>query len=280
MIRRRMHVRPGHEPAFALIRQTDHARLAADLARNLGTLPYESPQPPELFLHAVALHDAGWDSHDDAPTLSSQGYPRDVFEMPRQLALELWSAAPDAAAPHGPWTQLLISLHILGLSAHMVANLPASPDDLTPHERFALNRFQHREIERQDHLRQLLRLSVDLPRYVGLVDPNTSPDEDRLRHQLRWLQAMDVLSLAICCTSIPVSTAEIHPAPGSPPENLHFHRDGNDVVVKPWPFRVPFLNLSIPARLIPARTYSHATELLDSLRFSEVSDLQSTVKPH
>jgi hypothetical protein len=260
------------ESCFALITQDDHARLSGELARHLGTMRYARPEFRgwkgggfESFVRAVSLHDAGWPLHDSAPTLNAQGYPSDVFETTREVAFRVWPGAPEAAKAYGPVAELLTSLHILALSAYAtsltsfqhekldVASLPA---------RFELNKFQHREIERQERLRRELGLSTEIPLTMGLADEHVDEREDELRAALRWLQAMDLLSLSVCCTKPPQEKSQdVYARPGEEGEGLRVRREGDDLVVSPWPFGVERIEVEIPAVIVPARRYGSEGEL-------------------
>src|ERR1700690_4327240 len=105
MIRRR------DADGILLIRQTDHAHLAAELAAAIGNEQFAPAMPREAVLQAVELHDAGWTMHDDRPTMNARGEPTDVFEMPPAEALAIWSASTQAAAAVDPYAGLLVSLH-------------------------------------------------------------------------------------------------------------------------------------------------------------------------
>ncbi len=62
--------------AYLLIAQDDHAKLAAELARHFGNQRFMwRPDPWREVVDAVAMHDAGWPLHDDAPTLNLAGLP-------------------------------------------------------------------------------------------------------------------------------------------------------------------------------------------------------------
>lgn len=275
MIRRRV----GNQ--FILITQDDHARLSGELARHLGTSRYARPSPFDEFTAAVTLHDAGWPEHDRAPELNKDGYPIDVFETTRDIALRVWPGAPIATAAGGPWAELLVSLHILALSANIIARSAGGREDTIP-ARFEMNKFQHREIERQENLRRRLGLSTEIPLTLGLADENETSDalEAHLRCHLRWLQAMDALSLALCCTDVPIPHVEIHAQPGAYTETLHFRRDRNDVTVTPWPFAGEQIQVDIPCRAIPARQYATVADLHAEIAGATPQHLHAHVKPH
>jgi hypothetical protein len=202
MIRRR------EGDSFMLITQHDHALLAARLMAEVGNRTFHASRRRSELIEATSLHDSGWPMHDDRPTLNGEGYPLDVFESPRSVTFPAWQAGADRAAGVSAYVGLLVSMHVLSLSA-LAAGMAQErrakgafdPSQLT--DQFEMNKFQHREIERQEQLRRRLGLRTDLPVHLGLAELNVDPAEDELRADLRWLQAMDLISLALCCTSPP-----------------------------------------------------------------------------
>lgn len=274
---------------FALITQDDHARLAGELVSHLGTMKFRRPEIKwREFVTAVTLHDRGWAMQDAHPTRNRSGLPLDVFETPRDIAVTVWPGAPDAARTDpegGPWAELLVSLHVLSLSAYAVSHeglnrgeRNSRPEDQM-RERFLMNKFQHREIERQVRLRTELGLSTDIPLSQGLAQEGASQAEDELRRQVRWLQALDQISLGLCCTQPPMTlTVEVHPTPGHPGESLTLQRDGNDLLVRPWPFAVERIEAHIPARLVEARAYESDGQLHDAYHAAETTQIPCALR--
>ncbi len=245
---------------WLLITQRDHAAVAARLAGHVGGRRFAPlVVQRETVLAAVAGHDDGWASHDDeGPTLDERGRPLDGLAAPRAVALPAWAASADRAA--GPYAGLLVSLHALSLSIRAAG--PVGPGhthfDLSDaHALFDVNKFQHREIERQEQLRRAVGLPTDVPLQHGIADAGTSGGDDRLAYHFRLLEAMDVLSLCLCCTRPPFGlTGDVLPAVGASPRRLRVERDlGGDLRVSPWPFDVARLELSVRGRRVPARPF-------------------------
>lgn len=317
MIRRQL-THPDLGPVYGLITQDDHARLSGDLARRLGTSRYPKPghaaQPARAdgqksvdqerpvgggqgdsfaaFVLATACHDAGWPVVDVAPPLNSQGLPQDVFETSRDVGLRAWSGAPEAVhraamhtltPPEALWAELLVSLHTLSLSA--LATTPNATNEqfdvASLPERFEINKFQQREIERQERLRQSLGLATDVPLTLGLADEHTAPSEDALRWHLRWLQALDVMSLGVCCTKPPIAEIkDVHPAPGEPGDVLRLRREGDDLLVSPWPFSVERIDLRVAMLLVPARRYASPEDLHAEMARGLRAELTAAVRAY
>src|SRR5262249_20408522 len=79
-------------PAYWLIRQHDHSKLAGDLAAKF-TVPW-LPKTGEPELGAIREHDCGWNffpfEHGTDPKLSEAGRPASFMEIPIQQLLIAW----------------------------------------------------------------------------------------------------------------------------------------------------------------------------------------------
>ena len=109
----------------------------------------------------MRLHDCGWPLHDDEPTLNRDGKPLDVFETTREIALQVWTASVERAAAADRYAGLLVSLHVLSLSVFASSQTQLRAREVRPERaggtKFAVSKFQHREIERQEDLRTQAR---------------------------------------------------------------------------------------------------------------------------
>jgi hypothetical protein len=254
MIRREV----GNE--FFLITQDDHAKLAGELARHFGNDRFARPAPWQDVIDGVSLHDAGWPIHDDAPTLNSSGLPLDVFESTRPLAFRIWHTSADRAISAGAYADLLVSLHNLSLSV-IATTQPAGNhekfDMSKMTEQFELNKFQHREIERQEKLRKELGMSTDRPLKFGLAFAGTDAAEDQLLFNFRLLQAMDMCSLSLCCTAPPSPrTNDVMTRVGGNAIQLSLKRERNNLLVNPWPFEMEKIVVEIPFKRVRAERFA------------------------
>lgn len=246
-----------------LITQDDHARLSGELAARVGNQLFDKPEARESFIRGVTMHDCGWPLHDDEPTLNKAAQPMDVFETTPEIGLKVWAASAERAVEADERAGLLVSLHSLALSvqatsgATIGAALKQRSFDLTnPTHRFEVNKFQHRQVELQESLRKRLGLAADLPLRQGLAVDSELPAEQEIVFQFRLLQAMDTLSLAICCTKPPVG--QIRPVlarPGGRALSLRVRRDDEVVLVSPWPFDVEEIRVEVPYRRMEARRF-------------------------
>ncbi|HEV7297861.1 MAG TPA: DUF3891 family protein [Tepidisphaeraceae bacterium] len=250
-------IRRDETDGYLLITQNDHAKLSGQLAACVGNERFGALIDNAAAVRGITLHDCGWPVHDEAPTINPKGQPTDVFESPHDVALRVWTESAARATAEGPYPGLLVSLHVLHLS------LLADARKQDVHERFAVNKFQHAEVERQETLRQSLGLRIDRPLMHGLADPHADPLEDALRYHFRWLQTLDQISLALCCTAPPISrTTELHPHAGDDAVKLSLECTGERALrIDPWPFDRPSIDLQITGRLVPRVHYDDAAQL-------------------
>ncbi len=267
---------------WLLFTQHDHAQLARDLAEHVGNARFARPEPREPVLAAIGLHDAGWPLHDDAPTLNSRGEPLDVFESPHEIALEVWTASARRAAEVDPYAGLLTSIHVLNLSIYATGHAPinhAKWDISDPRKRFAVNQFQHDQIELQERLRGQLGLHTDRPLKHGLAEGWTEPRERALACHFRLLQAMDLLSLNLCCTEVVAPVIQnVIPGPDERPIMLAVRRLSDEAMqVNPWPFDVPAFEVAIPYRAVPAQPFASREAFLQAWQAAPMETFQVTV---
>lgn len=252
----RKHV--GNE--YWLIAQHDHALLAGELARRVGARGYAAPS--DSAVRGIALHDCGWPLHDDEPTLNEKGLPLDVFETPPPIGLKVWSeGARRAAREPDAYAALLVSLHTLSLSVYATTPSPIVHERFDMSDatnRFEVNKFQQQQIELQEELRRRLGMRVDEPRRFGLAEQSREPRERELIFDFRLLQAMDKLSLSICCTTPPFEALEpLLTEPDGEYRAIDVRRAGTfELALAPWPFRDERLEVSVPFRRLPGRAYA------------------------
>jgi hypothetical protein len=262
---------------FELITQHDHALFAGELSRRLGNATFSTPSPNGLTVEAIAHHDAGWPLHDDDnPTLNSENLPLHVVEVPTPLATQVWSASVARAMNLGDYQGLLVSLHVLGLSAFGLAHLKdGSRADL-----FEINKFQHRQVEIQVDLLKRLHLRTDVPLHLGLAKPGTSPADDQLLFNFRLLTAMDRVSLSLCTGQLLFPKIEdVHPHPGQPPLPITLQMpDPATMTRDPWPFDHPEMLFEVPARRVPKDPFPSLEAFQSAYRATTPEPLRLTLR--
>jgi hypothetical protein len=96
-----------------LIRQPDHARLAARLVAGWqdGGLPANPRR--DTILAATAAHDDGWIDEDAAPWVSADGRPVDFITAELAVKQRVWPRVVTSLAPDHPYAAALVAQHAL-----------------------------------------------------------------------------------------------------------------------------------------------------------------------
>lgn len=261
---------------FVLVTQVAHARLAAVLAEHVGNRRWATPQPREGTLMGIEMHDAGWPMHDEAATINPDGLPTHAFEMRWQTVLPIWAESTRRAAAADPYAGLLVSLHGLALSAFMFkqdAHRPA-------HQTFAINKFQHEQIEIQELLRRRLSMRTDGALSLGLAPRGRSIEEDWLLFNFRLLQMTDQLSVNICFDELKLPVLEnVYMQPGKARNSLKVSRGrAGEFGVEPWPFDAEELRLELAVCRVKAKVYESDAELRGAIAAAGKETVKITMR--
>jgi hypothetical protein len=255
-----------------LFTQHEHALLAGRIAEHFGNTPFQKPSPHTV--QGIALHDCGWPLHDDRPTLNGKGEPLHVFESPVWVGCQVWAASARRAANKDLYAGLLVSIHVAHL-ASLAAQVHRGQRDV-----FELNKFQHDQVELQDHLRRALHMRTDIPTNHGLAKPAVSGEEDRLRFDYHLLRAMDRLSLALLCSEPLFDSIELEPSPSAAPVSLRLQRTGPfSASLDPWPFDAESLRFEVPYKRLPATPFSDPDAFRDAYAEAPVEEVEAVVRP-
>jgi Protein of unknown function (DUF3891) len=164
---------------FAIILQTEHARLAGDLAVALS--PDLFGELPSEVIEAIRQHDAGWIQNDTSQLEAlREREPLTFMDLPPEKSLPAWQSSIQHAASISSLAMTLVSRHFC---------LLATGDPLH-------KQFREREEQRRRPVEQDLDVSAEeLNRWTGA------------------LGFCDLLSLYLCSGSkVPVAFPLCHPA--------------------------------------------------------------------
>lgn len=265
---------------FLLFTQDDHARLSGALAAHVGNESFSRPEPFDAVIAGITMHDSGWPMHDEQPTINSQGLPLHVFETPLELSCRVWSESVRRAMQKDAYSGLLVSLHVMALSAIAQSHYADQGRRLEfARELFEINRFQQNQIEIQETLRANLGLGVDGPLKYGLARNGTNKEEDLLLFNYHLLKATDRISLCLLCEPQPFNSIDnVYARPGSESIELHLEcvREWT-LQIKPWPFDVEQLEMQIRCRRIPAETYASEADYQSRYRAASVESISLRV---
>ena len=212
-------VRPDGE-SWLLIRQPDHAAMAADVLAQWRADGLASRATRDLVLHATREHDCGWQAEDDAPTVNPEtGEPWDFIHLPLERRQAVWHRAIGLLA-HTPYVAALVAHHAVTAYARYEAE-PGWRDF-----------FRTMARERDDRVATLAGATAGVT-FDGFLRDYTS------------LRSADLISLALCHGW--QDRFEIDYYKGVP--------DGAALRLTPDPFEGALVTWRVPARRIPRQPY-------------------------
>jgi hypothetical protein len=237
------------QDGLIVVMQPTHAWVSGQLARAWGNVEFGSVEPSEEVCLGATLHDLGWESWEQRPTLHPRtGRPRRFFELPTDEHVGIWRGASRRALTYGRYPALLVSLHVSGLYQRH------DYTEDTPAEAQAARDFLAQESTFQEELLASLRAE---PRYARTTIP------DAVRRNQRLVAVWDRLSLALCAgLKAPLSVPDVPAATGAAELTLSPTASGAEVT--PWPFRTSQLSLIAEGRRLP-NTLTNQDELRTAL---------------
>jgi hypothetical protein len=176
------------DPSYGIVLQSDHARLAGDLAAILSPDLF-GPLPPEV-IDAVSRHDFGWKESDEAQLRAIERVPLRPFPiLSPDETLPSWHESIRLAEKISPLAGVIVSRHLCALATQYLAYRP----------------FLEREAERLERIESGLGLChEDLDRWTGAIG------------------FCDALSLYLCCGA--TEPVEVPLAHSSLPESKSARR--------------------------------------------------------
>jgi len=217
-------VRPDGD-SWLLIRQPDHAALAAELVAAWQADGVPDRPTRAVLLEATREHDCGWAEEDDAPTVNPEtGAPWDFIHLPLERRQAVWARA----------MRLLDDRpHVAALVAHHALTAYARYDGQPEWRDF----FRRMEQERDRRVSELAR--------------DRDVTFDGFLRDYATLRAGDLISLTVCHGW--QDTFELDYYRGVP--------SGATLVLTPDPFSGGEVPWRVAARRIPRRPYASDAEL-------------------
>lgn len=166
-----------------IIRQGDHAALAADIAQTWHPPARPDDRPHNSLLVAARHHDAGWRTWEDSTPnpLDDEGRPRDFMHMRLDDHLAIWRASIEQTTQSDLYAGILVSMHAVALYEARLASQP-DPESV----RAIIRAFVEQQLAWQAGMLPLLS---DRPYYVERLAQGGLPAD------LKLLQVWDTLSL-------------------------------------------------------------------------------------
>jgi hypothetical protein len=241
-----MIVRKHPNGELVVIAQTDHSRLAGQLAAHWGNSHFTAPDPFDSMVRAASFHDYGWLRYETSPLIdSATGEPYSFLQVPlgtTQLASYQWSL--DWMASIDPYAGLIINMHRTGLWKSRYGAI-THPKAYTLTE---MSPEVGELITRNEAWQQQARKEWN---------------QDQLAANYRLMQIWDLLALYFCCED--PYEEYIEPVPVSYTKNDGIRisvkpaRPGQ-VVFDPYPFDVRPYQVQLIAKRLPKTSYKNAEE--------------------
>jgi Protein of unknown function (DUF3891) len=263
----------GRGDHLLVIRQTDHAFLAAFFAREWGNEKFTKPQPNVSFCLAVAEHDNGWSGWELQPTLDPKTQlPYSFMSIPTETHIALYRRGIERLVKADHYAGLLAVMHAFELYDRARATMPGySAKYVKSHESQLVSDFV------QQLRLQQLRLKTDLRSNPAM---KAHAEEQPLKRNAARLEVMDRLSLHFCMNPEHSVVLEAVPVNDQGDEtDMELHPEGGGVVgIQPYPFRRDPLSFSIMTRRVPKKIYPSDQEFQGTLAGAQHFPLKFTVR--
>jgi len=230
-------VRPDGD-SWLLIRQPDHAALAADILTHWRADGVPDRPTRERLLIATREHDTGWALEDEAPMVNPEtGAPWDFIHLPVARRQAVWPRAVETLGDDA---------YVAALVAHHAVTAYARYDGDTDWRDF------FRALSHERDSRVATFASHDAGTFAGFLRDYAS------------LRAADLISLALCHGW--QDRFEL--------DHYRGHVDGNDMTLTPDPFDGTTVEWHVPARRIARRRYASDAELRRAVDDATVETLR------
>src|SRR5215831_14850790 len=216
--------------SLLVIRQTDHAFLAAFFAREWGNERFSKPQPNVSFCLAVAEHDNGWSDWELQPTLDPKTHlPYSFMSIPTESHIAFYQRGIERLVKVDHYAGLLALMHASELYDRARATMPGySAKYVKTTESQMVGDFVQQLRLQQLRLKTDLRANPAMKAYV---------EEQPLKANAARLEVMDRLSLHFCMTPEQDVLLDAVPVNDQGEErDLELHADGDGAVsIAPYP---------------------------------------------
>jgi hypothetical protein len=237
-----MIVRPDDD-SWLLIRQPDHAAMAADLLSAWAADGLPDRASREVVLASTREHDCGWSEEDDAPTTNPEtGAPWDFIHLPVERRQAVWFRAMGLLADRP---------HVAALVAH--------------HAVTAYARYES-DPDWRDFFRTMSRERDG--RVADLATRTTGVTFDSFLRDYASLRTADLISLALCHGW--QDRFEVDYYKGQP--------EGANLTLTPDPFAGASVAWRVPARRIPRRSYASDADLQSAYAAAPLEWLEGVIQ--
>ena len=234
---------PPDDDSWLLIRQPDHAAMAADLLSPWAADGLPDRASRDVVLLAVREHDCGWAEEDDAPTVNPEtGAPWDFIRLPTGRRQAVWFRAMRLLADRP---------HVAALVAHHAVTAYARYDGEPEWRDFFRTMSQERD-----------------RRVADLATRTAGVTFDSFLRDYASLRTADLISLALCHGW--QDRFELDYYKGQP--------EGAHLTLTPDPFAGAPVAWRVPARRLPRRPYTSDAELQSAYAAAPVEWLEGVIE--
>ncbi|WP_404385366.1 DUF3891 family protein [Knoellia locipacati] len=281
---------------LALIDQTEHGRVAGELASHWGNAAFEHPTPRQPVLFATSHHDEGWRAWDALDLLNEvERRPLHFLEIDPDEHVRLYRQGVERIRMRDAYAGVLVGMHWTGLYRGRWSS---------PTARGRLARTTRDSALLDEVVSEEEHRWVTGKRAAWTAEQPRAHFEATLWHNYQLLQLWDLLSLYLCV--MPEEPAPTHGMPTTPwgPQlasiehspatvTLPHVRNGTygsevalevsvsgpgTVSVRPWPFTEPVFSIEIEQAMVPDRHYGEAARVASERARGRTTALRWTLR--
>ncbi len=244
-----------------LIRQPDHAAMAAAMARAWRRPTMLPAGMWDRFIDAVRRHDDGWIAAEQKPALDADGRPFDFKRIPSDQHLSIWRRSVDLASRDDAYACLLVAHHARYLYTHTTIG----NDDNPAAAQGFINELAVRIVRCTE------------PLELGDADEQAAIAPRAVNVARRLLTAFDWLSLALL-GALPHGSHTEALAFGDVEATPAVAPTAHGAALSPWPFEPASLSVECPAVTIAASRHTTPKSLADAVAGAAPQMLRFTLQ--
>jgi hypothetical protein len=178
---------PRETPRLAVM-MYEHTALCLHFAHAFGNDRFEALNPPDLMIHVISNHDAGWFAFDRDPQIDpATGLPYNLVDTPPEFITRTSRLSPDFNERRHAYCGLISSMHSWGLyNGRYGLSKLVLLDKIAAKDRPLADKMLDGELERQKRLKAELAADPEARDWL---------DERKVFQNYKALQFIDTLAL-------------------------------------------------------------------------------------
>jgi hypothetical protein len=228
------------------IPQPSHAWISGQMARAWGNELFAAPIPYHEVCLAAGQHDIGWLDWEMRPALDAgTGLPQEFCKVPSKVHIALWREGVRRARIFGRYPALLVSLH-----ADTIYVQYFNFNEVSVETAEAVRAFLDEQHRFQARMAASLRADPELAK-------KASPET--IEHNRLLIAALDRMSLEICWgVKKEIKIPNVPTAEAGTTEIRMQPRDGEGLILDPWPFRTASVTVRAEGKRLRGRFATEA----------------------